>query len=244
MPMLIPGVERDVWRRENDLPRALEREISRVSQAIFERDQYTCQWCGFSTVGDSKAKPDSGEFKGFLEVHHLDNTPTNNDRSNLATICPFCESVFRLGDTGEQRKGKIVYMPWISQRDINLLVNCLAVAQVRSGPNTVEDAREMLVWLQAFEGPAIKKYGEAISDPELLHGALMGLFKKNPKAYNHRRRVLRDLRVIPFPEKYNQAVAWWSKCGWAPNKNWETTWDTILKRWKASQKASQNNQKR
>jgi len=244
LPALVPGVKLNLWRRDDEHSMDHDREYALVRQAVLERDRYTCQWCGFSTVGDSKADPKSYRASGYLEVHHIDDNHSNNDRKNLATICPFCHAVFHIGHTGHNRKAKIIYMPWMRQEDLNLLVNCLAVATVRNEAKTFEDAQEMFVWLQAYEGPAIEKFGEAVSDPALLASALVGLLKKNPKAYRLRRRALRDLRVLVYPEKYLSAVTWWAQHSFAPGKKWEDTWESMYAQWKSAHKKAKKEEKK
>jgi len=48
---------------------------------VMERDNFTCQICGF--VGE-------GYIDHRLAVHHIDGSRKNNDRKNLITLCDSC----------------------------------------------------------------------------------------------------------------------------------------------------------
>lgn len=231
LPALIPGVKHKTWRRDDIYSPERAREYSLVRKAVFDRDGYTCQWCNFSTVGDSNASPNNLVSSGYMEVHPINDENPNSNNENLATICPFCHAVFHIGFTGHHKQAKIVRIPWLSQADLNLLVNCLAVATIRGGVEIPEDADNLLVWLNAFEGPAIRKYGEAVINPTFLASALLGLLKKNPKLYEHRNRALYDLRVLPDPLQFQDAIHWFSKHSWTAGENWEVTWQAVYKQW-------------
>ena len=50
---------------------------------IFQRDRYTCQFCGF-------------QAKFFQEIVNADGNYSNNRSSNLLTACCFCAQCFFL----------------------------------------------------------------------------------------------------------------------------------------------------
>ncbi|ASQ45269.1 hypothetical protein clem_03555 [Legionella clemsonensis] len=54
---------------------------------VFQRDRYTCQFCGF-------------QAKLFQEVVNLDHDFTNNRLSNLVTACCFCAQCFFIESVG------------------------------------------------------------------------------------------------------------------------------------------------
>src|SRR3989338_4432883 len=51
-----------------------------LKKMIFERDEQTCQCCGF--------KADK-----YQDIHFIDNNPKNLDPENLLTTCIFCHNV-------------------------------------------------------------------------------------------------------------------------------------------------------
>lgn len=62
----------------------------RIRRAILKRDEHTCQ-------AEDCAEPDPNE----LHVHHIDKDRTNNDPSNLLTLCRECHTNLHLAE----RKG-------------------------------------------------------------------------------------------------------------------------------------------
>ena len=51
---------------------------------ILERDNYTCQYCGFKS-------------EKWQIVHHIDGNSKNNDHDNLETICSMCNLIHHSG---------------------------------------------------------------------------------------------------------------------------------------------------
>lgn len=60
----------------------------RLRTKVFERDNYTCINCGMT---DDEAREADSLNRG-LTVHHIDYDKENNDLSNLATTCKWCNS--------------------------------------------------------------------------------------------------------------------------------------------------------
>jgi len=66
-----------------------EEEISKkewrtLRLKILQRDNYTCQYCGFKA-------------EKWQIVHHIDGNPKNNEESNLETICQMCNLIHHSG---------------------------------------------------------------------------------------------------------------------------------------------------
>lgn len=55
-----------------------------MTESIFKRDNYLCQECG------SKLARVRG--KGVIQCHHIDYDTSNNDPSNLITLCASCHA--------------------------------------------------------------------------------------------------------------------------------------------------------
>lgn len=231
LPPLIPGVKLGVWRRDDPQRQENDREYALIRRSVLERDSFTCQWCSFQSVPDRKAGGSTLLASGYLEEHHLDDNHANNDKSNLATICPFCHMVFHIGFAGHQGRAKMIYMPWLTQEQLSLLVNGLAVAVSRGG-ELGDDAESLLIWLNALDGPIAQTFGDAMTDPASLATALMGLHKKNPKLYAHRNRALAHVRVLPAYQMFDTAVQWWSEKSWIPSQKWAASWLSVFEQWK------------
>jgi hypothetical protein len=58
-----------------------------LSHTIFQRDNYTCVFCG---IHSSK----------YLFCDHIDGNASHNDHANLRSICPLCELIRHCGRAG------------------------------------------------------------------------------------------------------------------------------------------------
>jgi intracellular multiplication protein IcmJ len=226
LPLLIPSVKCSQWRQDDPDVWEKDREYALVRRGILERDRYTCQYCGLSAKPDRDAEPSSRKASGYLEVHHLDDDHGNNDPQNLATICPFCHLVPHVGFAGNQKLAQLIYMPWLSQKDLNLLVAGMAVAILR-GAKLGDDAEMLLHWLQAMDGPVIHEYGETMTDVAALGSALLNLHRQPPELYAQRGLALAHLRILPNPQMFQPAIAWWSQHGWIPGSSWQASWENL-----------------
>jgi len=71
------------WRDE-DSRNHNKPEWRKKRLIILERDNFTCQYCGFKS-------------EKWQIVHHIDGNPNNNDNDNLETICPMCNLINHAG---------------------------------------------------------------------------------------------------------------------------------------------------
>lgn len=72
-------------RLDNKQLEKSEAEFKRMRPKILNRDNWTCQFCGYYSVRHL-----------FLEVHHKDCDHRNNKESNLITACHFCHMTHHL----------------------------------------------------------------------------------------------------------------------------------------------------
>src|SRR5271155_5016350 len=75
-----------------------------VAKKVYERDLYTCQYCGF-------------QAKEYQEVVNADGNYTNNKLSNMITACCFCSQCLFLETLGlsDVGGGQLIYAPEITQ---------------------------------------------------------------------------------------------------------------------------------
>jgi intracellular multiplication protein IcmJ len=158
-----------------------------IAQKVFERDQYTCQFC---SIAAPLAK---------FEVINLDANYQNNKASNLVTACPLCAQccfIESIG-TGSFGGGVLINLPEISQNQLNALVNeaFLAThtksAQAVSAENILRDFK--------FRSADVEKiFGDGMSDPAKF-GMLM-LTANLPKAQLN--KILLPLRLLPIRTRF------------------------------------------
>jgi len=230
LPPLVPGIKTTVSRR-NDPNRAdADDAFVRVRKGVLRRDNYTCQYCGFTCP--PKLLPGTGG-SGYLEVHHIDDDHGNNDEMNLVTICPMCHLVFHVGFHGFQGSATVIWCPWISQEDLSLLCNCAAVAVYRKGTEIAPAAQALLSALESLNTPAanIENLSVLAHDPAALGTALGVLAKTDKGLFNQRHLALSELRVLPSIAHFQKAIAFWSDHRWLPGTTWEEGWKRVHTTW-------------
>lgn len=234
-PLLIPGVKTSVGRYADPHRALADDAFAKVRWTIVKRDQFTCQSCQFVSLPKTEAHPTSLLASGHMEAHHRDDDHHNNDKSNLTTQCPLCHAVFHVGYHGKRGAVQIIYCPWLTQEDLNLLVHCAAVAIARNGNQLADQAKALLNALRSLNSIAVEILGEAAADPTALGAALSEISRKAPKVYENRGIALQNFRVLPNPEAFKEAISYWSKHRWMPDGNWEAAWAKVFEAWQASQ---------
>ena len=109
--MASPGAWRLYSGRKAD-PRFKSYELK-----VFQRDRYTCQFCGF-------------QARLFQDIVNLDGDYSNNQLANLVTSCCFCAQCCFLESVGVggYGGGTLVYLPELSQSEVNSLCHVLFCA--------------------------------------------------------------------------------------------------------------------
>jgi len=233
--MLIPSVKLGAFRQHDDpINNSPTSEYAKMRGKTMQRDLYTCQYCGFKTIPSRKADPMTLESSGFLECHHLDDNHENHEGDNLVAIDPLCHMVFHLGFAAHQERMVVIYLPWLSQEELNLMVICLGVSMYRGG-KFGELAASLLQWIEEEHiQKMIAKFGPELSDPVALSSALAELGRKNSKLYAQRDRAFAGIRFLPDINKFNRQIAYWSDNLWLPDKFWERKWEKVYEQWTCS----------
>jgi intracellular multiplication protein IcmJ len=184
-----------------------------------KRDDFTCRFCGFR----------SERFQRSLPWSAAGNPP-------FATACAFCEQCLNLERAGFSGTGLLIWLPEMSQVQLNHLARAIYVARVEKGPMT-ELATRALDVLTARRGEAKKRLGS--DDPLLLATILReALDDKELKASMSKLNGIRflpgekyfmrgakgDTNVFPMMVKY-----WMSAQG--PYAQWPASkWQETLKK--------------
>jgi intracellular multiplication protein IcmJ len=174
--------------------RRADKAFLPVSKRVLERDNYTCQFCGF-------------QAKEYQEIVNLDSQYTNNKLSNLITACCFCsqclflESIAMDDDGG----GQLIYAPEISQANLNSFCHVLFCA-MGNGTGYQDSAQAIYRGLKFRSQVIENKFGPGTSSPSVLGQLILEYKVRNPSAEID---ILKDLRLLPsYPKFKTQLDAW------------------------------------
>lgn len=165
-----------------------------VAKRVYERDIYTCQYCGF-------------QAKEYQEVVNADGNYNNNKLSNMITACCFCTQCLFLQAVGldEMGGGQLIYLPELSQADLNSFCHVLFCAM---GNNTgYQDSAQSIYRSLKFRSQIIEnKFGSGTSNPTTIGQILIEYKERYPdKEIN----LLKDMRLLPSQAKFRvQLDAW------------------------------------
>lgn len=185
--------EPGAWRMQT--ARKSDPKFRAFQNKIFARDQYTCQFCGFRA-------------NAFQEIVNLDHDYKNNKLSNMATSCCFCSQCLFLEaiGIGNYGGGSLVYIPEISQTQINSLCHVLFCA-ISNDTGYKSSAQAIYRSLKFRAQAVVDKFGEGTSDPAVM-GQLMVEAKSNqlPVPDN----LLEGVRLLPSRAKFQKQIHHWA----------------------------------
>ena len=163
---------------------------------IFKRDDYTCRYCGFWSE------------KYQVVVNH-DHNYNNNKTSNLVTACVFCAQCFFLDCVGKNDKmgGYIIYLPEISQADLNHFCRALFTSIQREAPYK---GRLQTAYLSLKD--RVKEveeiFGPESSIPHIFGQSLIDSDLTKEQLEN---KVLKQLRLLPEKKFFKSKIDHWKE---------------------------------
>lgn len=175
--------------------RKVDERFKSYEQKVFQRDRYTCQFCGF-------------QARLFQEVVNLDHDYSNNRLSNLVTACCFCAQCFFIESVGVggYGGGTLVYLPELSQAEVNSLCHVLFCA-ITNDTGYKTSAQNIYRGFK-FRSQVIEdKFGEGTSDPAIF-GQLMidtGATKEETRA-----QLFKNIRLLPSRAKFRKQIEKWA----------------------------------
>ena len=171
--------------------------FKRFSEKIWQRDGYTCQFCGF-------------QAREYMEVINLDANYRNNSASNMVTSCCFCAQCNFLEAVGQSDYGggTLVYLPELTQTELNGLCHVLFCAMANATSYRA-DAQTIYQNLKMRASIVDEKLGEGLSEPAQL-GTLMveAPQEQVAKVKDH---ILSNLKLLPSRAKFNRQIEAWAK---------------------------------
>lgn len=180
------------WQRFK--ARTRNKRFLAIQKKIFARDNNTCRFCGF-------------KIDKFQHVVNIDHNYTNNKASNMVTSCSLCAQCFFLDSIGKDGTsgGNIIYLPEISQADLNHFCRILFASMLRETPYLGKLQSSYLSFLDRSEivdelfGPESHKantFGQALIDSNLD--------KKDQK-----KPILNNLRLLADRKHFTKEINYW-----------------------------------
>jgi len=175
--------------------RKVDERFKSFEKKIFQRDRYTCQFCGF-------------QARLFQEVVNLDNNYTNNRMSNLVTSCCFCAQCFFIESVGVggYGGGTLIYLPEMSQTELNSMCHVLfcAITNDTGYKSSAQDIyRSFKFRSQAVE----EKFGEGTSDPAIFGQLMIDAKVSDDKV---RDELFQNIRLLPSRAKFRMQIEKWA----------------------------------
>jgi len=155
----------------------------KTKQSIFERDDNTCQCCGFQSKKYQEILPKNGNL--------ADTNPTN-----LITTCIFCHQCFHLETVSAMRSGALIWLPEIDQATLHHVARAIYVARISQGP-VAEAARKSLDIIMGRREEAKNRIHT--DDPYILATVLKDYL--GPKHYKERQKKLEGIRLFPLDRR-------------------------------------------
>lgn len=193
--------------------------------SVLKRDKYTCQFCGF-------------QARRFQEVRSADindNAPNPKNPAEWITACHMCEQCLSLERVGMMGEGILIWLPEISQIDLNSAVRALYVAKNGEGPIS-DIAKKTLDMLKARREDAKRRLGT--DDPLLL--ATVFFDHISTGEYEERLERLKDVRLLSLErriqrraevevDRFPEMLEFWSSregpFGQTPPSDWKSILD-------------------
>ncbi len=147
-------------------------------EKTLKRDGFACRFCGFV----------SRKFQRAV----FDPQDASSSEEGLVTVCSFCEMCLVLDRAGLTGGGTLIWLPELSQEELNHVVRALYVARGTEG-SLAKAAAHTLDVLMTRRSEAKKRLGT--DDPLLLATAF--LENLDEKTYGARKGKLEGLRLLP-----------------------------------------------
>jgi len=171
-----------------------DRAFLPVAKRVMERDLYTCQYCGF-------------QAKDYQEITNLDANYLNNKLSNMVTTCCFCTQCLFLQTVGldEMGGGQLIYLPEMSQADLNSFCHVLFCAMGNS--TGYQDSAQAIYRSLKFRSQIVEnKFGSGTSNPQVIGQIIIEYQDQFP---DKPVEILKQLRLLPSHAKFQvQLEAW------------------------------------
>ena len=199
-------------------------------QSVFERDEHTCQFCGFKS-------------QKYQKLQFLGDDAESKDPDDYATACTYCYQCFHLEEVPRMQSGALIWLPEITQAELNNLARAIYIARITQGP-MADTARDALELLMARKEEAKQRLGT--DEPRILASIFQDFMEG--KEYARRNEKLSGFRIMPLDRRlvregdlefnqFPQMLAYWRSSngpyGPTPPRQWTEMFYSLKERLEA-----------
>lgn len=195
--MLPLNLSASVGRWSTFINRKTAKDYDKLSSRIFTRDVYACQFCGF-------------QAKEYQELINLNHDYSNNQANNVVTSCVFCAQCHFLESVGQGDfgGGTLIYLPEVSQNQLNSLCHVLFCAMINDTAYRVT-AQSIYRSLKFRSQVVDEVFGEGMSAPATF-GQLLIDYQENQGKPEHVTAWMQKLRLLPSRVKFAKQIERWA----------------------------------
>jgi intracellular multiplication protein IcmJ len=163
---------------------AMGLEVSdEIRTKVFERDNHTCQYCGFSA-------------RKYQVVRAKGEKANPENASDLVTSCIFCDQCYAVERVATMKSGVLVWLPEIDQAMLHHVARAIYVARISQG-GVADAARRALEVITSRREEAKNRI--KTDDPAVLSMVLRDYI--DPRAYKNRSAKLEGVRLFPLDRR-------------------------------------------
>ncbi len=183
----------NAWRLYS--ARKADERFKAYEVKVFQRDNYSCQFCGF-------------QAKLFQEIVNIDHDFKNNRLTNLATACCFCAQCFFIESVGVggYGGGSLIYLPELSQTELNSMCHVLFCA-ITNDTGYKSSAQNIYRSFKFRSQIIEEKYGEGTSDPSIFGQLIIDSDVKSEETLEN---LFKNIRLLPSRAKFRKQIERWA----------------------------------
>lgn len=196
---LILEASRSTWEMRINHGTELDKtkKMKEMRGKILKRDNCTCQFCGFRSVK-------------YQEIHHINHDHDDYSESNLETICPLCHQAFHLSTASITIGGDIIWLPEISQEQLNQLCIAIFIAEQSEDKKWKGPAKSLMASLLSRTEFVNQNIANKASDPAIFADALL----KMPKDFMEQKKdIISCFKLLPQANRFAHQIKYWSENG-------------------------------
>lgn len=175
--------------------RKADQRFKAFEQKVFQRDKYTCKFCGF-------------QARLFQEIVNLDNNYVNNKLDNLITACCFCAQCFFVESVGVggYGGGTLIYLPELDQAELNSFCHVLFCA-ITNDTGYKSSAQNIYRAFKSRSQLVEEKFGEGTSDPSIFGQLLIDAGVEDEE---RRSQLFKNILLLPSRAKFRKQIEAWA----------------------------------